>query len=120
MNSIFKYPEGVTHRAKRQRSAEIERDYGVIGRYRLVLEDLVFEHDQHVEIRFGYYRKGPKSEQWRWASQTTFCFPVEDTLELLAEACRQEPEWRRRIEAVLARSGAAGSPRSSDEAFEKP
>jgi hypothetical protein len=120
VKSIFKYPEGVTHTAERQRCAEIERDYGEIGRYRLLLEDLVFEHDGHVEIRFGYYRKGPKSERWGWASRATFCFPVEDTLELLAEACRQQPEWRRRIEAVLARSGTAGSPRSSDEAVEKP
>lgn len=85
MNSIFKYPEGGAHRANRQRSAEIKRDYGVIGRYRLVLEDLVFEQDQHVETRFGYSRKKPQSEQWRLASQTTCCFPVEDTLELLKD-----------------------------------
>ena len=41
---------------------------------------------QEKHIRFGYYRRKPRSDTFRWGSQTTYHAPLKLTKQLIKEA----------------------------------
>jgi len=84
-STYFKYPEGM--KLEGMVVKEVGKIYknSVIGDYYAIVQ--LIEHPNEEDcVRFGYYRKKPGTERFRWASQTTYEFPVSLTKELIKMA----------------------------------
>lgn len=84
----FKYPEGT--KIKGRVIKEVRKKYksSVIGDYCAVVQLIEHPMDENC-VRFGYYRKKPGTEKFKWASQTTYEFPVGFTKELIKKAKKE-------------------------------
>ena len=84
-NTKFKYPEGVKIRGKVIKEVRKFKHGTVSGDYCMVIQ-LVEYPDGKDRVRFGYYRKKPGDDKFRWASQTTYQAPVDFTQDLIKMA----------------------------------
>jgi|GEM_PF-3131083 len=81
----FRYPEGTTLTGTVIREVGEEFDAEEYGSYYFVIQ-LIEGLDGEKYVRFGYYRKKPGQDRYRWGSQTTYLATVDFTKELLKEA----------------------------------
>lgn len=81
----FTYPEGDKIEGEVIKEVGQEIPGMVAGKYYAVIQ-LIEYPDEKRRVRFGYYRKKPDQDRYRWASQTTYHFPAGFTQELLQKA----------------------------------
>ena len=90
----FKYPNGSKKKGKVIKATDVKIHEGKKdedGDYATRIELIQFDNEEKRHIRFAYWRRpaGKKGDNdWNWASQTTWVFPVDVTKEAIEEAKR--------------------------------
>ncbi len=85
----FTYPDKSKKKGEVIDATDIHLHKSGKGDYATRIELIKFDDEEKKHIRFAYWRrpKGKKGDSdWKWASQTTWVFPVDVTIEAIEEA----------------------------------
>lgn len=86
--TYYSYPEEKKLKGMVVKEVGEERKGKVAGDYYMVIQ-LIKYPDKSVNVRFGYYRKGPGGKKYTWGSQTTFDAPLDFTKRLIEKAKKE-------------------------------